>query len=262
MSVFKCPKCGADLDVKPGSQMASCSFCGTVTYIDRSSALFFYLLPFSIDENAAKGIFKRWSAGPAYPKDMESSAKITKSVKEYFPVFRFRRTVNNKEDVEVKPAKGTLLPGMQNLVIPPGSMEIYNSKSMIGNAAVIEPDIGIDSYAEQLEGEAIDQSLVYFPIYEINYEYKGKSYDVVIDGSSGKVYSGNAPKRSSTSYVMVIGLAFALGFLGGILGLTVSPIFLILIVVGFFAGKLLGNKVVQRTPTSKPAETKKEGETV
>ncbi|MDO5844947.1 MAG: hypothetical protein Q4Q53_07375 [Methanocorpusculum sp.] len=258
MSVFKCPKCGADLDVKPGSQMATCSFCGTVTYIDRSSALFFYLLPFSIEENAAKGIFKRWSAGPAYPKDMETSAKVTKMVKEYFPVFRFRRTVNSKEDVEVKPAKGTVLPGMQNLVIPPGSMEIYNSKSMLGNASVIEPDIGIDSYAEQLPGEAIDQSLVYFPIYEVTYDYKGKSYETVIDGSSGKVYSGSAPKRSSTSYMMVIGLAFALGFLGGILGLMVFPGFLVLIVVGSFAGKILGNRVVQRQKVSAPAEQKKE----
>lgn len=246
MSVFKCPKCGADLNVKPGSQTTACSFCGTVTYIDRRYALFFYLLPFSIDENAAKGIFKRWSAGPAYPKDMEASAKVTKISKEYFPVFRFRRTVSGKEEVLVRPAKGTVLPGMQNLVIPPGAMEIYNSKEMLNGAQAIEPDISIDSYIEELKGDAIDQSIVYFPIYETSYEYKGKTYDVVIDGSSGRVYSSNAPKRSSASYVGVILLAFALGLVGGLLGAIVNPVFFLLIIVGFFAGKILGHKVVKR----------------
>ena len=251
MPDFQCPKCGAALPVKPGTQMATCSFCGTVTYIDRSSALFFYLLPFSIDENAAKGIFKRWTAGPAQAKDLEAAAKITKLTKEFFPVFRFRRTVNGRETVYAKPAKGTLLPGMQDLTIPPGNIVVYDAKTSTGGAEVIQPDITLDSYLPELTGTPIDQALVYFPIYEISYDYKGSSYQAVIDGSSGAVYTTSSPTRSSSAYIAVMGLAFVLGLLGGALGVMVNPIFFVLIIAGFFAGKLLAGKVVER---QKPAK--------
>ena len=73
---FTCPKCGAVLPVKPGTQMTVCSFCGTPSYIDRREAVFFFILPFSIQEEAARGIFKRWTASPACPKDMETAAQI------------------------------------------------------------------------------------------------------------------------------------------------------------------------------------------
>jgi len=232
--------------------MATCPFCDTVTYIDRSSALFFYLLPFSIDENAAKGIFKRWTAGPAQAKDLESTVKITKLTKEFFPVFRFRRTVNGKETVFAKPAKGTLLPGMQDLTIPPGNIVVYDANTSAGNAEVIQPDIAIDSYLPELTGTPIDQALVYFPIYEISYDYKGSSYQAVIDGSSGAVNTTSFPTRSSGAYIVVMGLAFVLGLLGGVLGMMVSPIFFILIIGGFLAGKLNTGKVVER---EKPAST-------
>ena len=258
MPDFKCPKCGAILQVKPGTQMATCSFCGTVTYIDRSSALFFYLLPFSIDENAAKGIFKRWTAGPAQAKDLETTAKITKITKEFFPVFRFRRTVAGRENVYAKPAKGTLLPGMQNLVIPPGNLVAYDEKASVGDAEVILPDIVIDSYLPELTGNAIDQSLVYFPIYEITYEYKNKTYNAVIDGSSGEVHTTSSPTRSSLAYIAVMGLAFALGLLGGLLGVFVNWLFFILIIAGFFAGKLLAARVVAREKPAVP-EVKNNG---
>ncbi|ABN06648.1 hypothetical protein Mlab_0474 [Methanocorpusculum labreanum Z] len=251
MPDFQCPKCGAALQVKPGTQMATCSFCGTVTYIDRSSALFFYLLPFSINEGAAKGIFKRWTAGPAQAKDLESAARITKLTKEFFPVFRFRRTINGRETVFAKPAKGTLLPGMQDLTIPPGNVVVYDAKASTGDADVIQPDIAIDSYLPELAGTPIDQALVYFPIYEISYEYQGASYQAVIDGSSGAVYTTSSPTRSSSAYIAVMGLAFTLGLLGSILGVMVNPIFFVLIIAGFFAGKLLAGKVVER---QKPAK--------
>ena len=147
---FTCPKCGAALPVKPGTQLAVCSFCGTPSYIDRREALFFYILPFAIEETAARGIFKRWTAGPACPKDMEASASVISLKKEYFPVFRFRRTVDGKEQVFSRPARGTLLPGMQNVVIPPGDMLIFDSTAKAGGADVLHPDIAVDTYVPAL----------------------------------------------------------------------------------------------------------------
>ncbi|MDO5845624.1 MAG: hypothetical protein Q4Q04_01745, partial [Methanocorpusculum sp.] len=193
---------------------------------------------------------KRWCANPAYAKDLEASAKITKIAKEYFPVFRFRRTIDGRETVIVKPARTTLLPGMQNLVIPPGTMQIYDASVSTAGIEVIHPDISIDSYVPELTGNAIDQTLVYFPIYEISYTYNGTPYSVVIDGASGRVSSADAPHRSSASYVGVMGLAFVLGLMGGLLGIFVSPIFFVMILAGIFVGKILAHQVVKR---EKPA---------
>lgn len=250
MSNFTCPKCGSGLDVKPGTQMVTCSYCGTVTYIDRRYALFFYLLPFSIDENAAKSTFKRWTANPVNAKDLEAEAKIVKFSKVFFPVFQFNRTVGAKVQAIVKPARGTTLPGLQNLIIPPGNMKVFDNTVSTGSAEVMKPDIAIDSYLPELEGEAIDQSLVYFPLYQITYTYKKTEYQLIIDGSSGEVYAADSPKRSSASYAGVMGLSFACGFVGVLLGMFVSPIFFLLIIVGFFAGKILGTAVAKKKPAA------------
>jgi hypothetical protein len=246
MSVFPCPKCGAALSVKPGMQTATCSYCSTATYIDRSSALFYYILPFSIDSEKAKGIFRRWTAGPELAKELETEANITNITKEYFPVFRFRRSEGGQEQVIVKPARGTTLPGMQRLVIPPGNITAYDASFSPGDAAVLPADISIDSYLDELPGTAIDQALVYFPVYRIIYEFRGETYGIVLDGSSGSVYSSHAPGRSPVSYLAVMGIAFVPAFAGGFLMMTVSPVFFLLIIAGFAAGKILGTRVAAK----------------
>jgi len=250
MPQFTCPKCGAGLEVKTGTHIATCQYCQTTTYIDRSTALFFYLVPFTIDETKAKGIFKRWSAGPSMAKELEYNAVITKFAKEYFPVFQFRRLVKEKEQIVVKPAKGTTLPGMQNLVIPPGSLTIFDTATATDGAEVLKPDLSIDSYFEDLPGKAVNQSIVYFPAYEVTYTFKGETYELVIDGSSGDVYTGPFPGRSSGSYLSVMGLAAALGLFGGLLGILVNPVFFVLAIAGFFAGNILGTKLVQKSMES------------
>ena len=246
MSDFPCPKCGAALKIPPGTQMATCSYCGTVTYIDRSTVLFYYILPFTVTDDKARAIFRRWTAGPEKAKELETGAQITACIKEYFPVFRFRRTVAGREQVLIKPARGTVLPGMRNLTIPPGNLVVYDAAFQLGDAAVLQPDISIATYLPELSGTAIDQALVYFPIYRILYQFAGESYEIVLDGSSGAVYAGPVPGRSSVSYASVMALAFLLAAVGGFLMITVSLIFGVLILAGFFAGKILGTRIAQK----------------
>jgi len=246
MPTFTCPKCGSELSVKPGTTMAKCSYCGTISYIDRSSALFFYILPFKMDETMVKAVFKRWTANPAHPKDMENLTKITSLKKEYFPVFRFRRTVEGKENVLVKPARGTLLPGMHSLEIPPGDMQIFDNTVSTTGTEVLHPDLTIDTYIKDMPGTAIDQSVVYFPIYELSYSYKEKEYNVVIDGTSGNISSTEEPAEHSVKYGGVIALSLILGALGIILGFYVHWLFFLLILAGLLLGKILGHLVVRR----------------
>lgn len=154
--------------------------------------------------------------------------------------------MKDKEQIIVKPAKGTTLPGMQNLSIPPGNLIIFDSAASTDGAKILTPDLSIDSYLPELPGKALDQSIVYFPVYEITYIFKEETYGLVIDGSSGDVYPDPFPGRSSGSYLSVMGLAAALGLFGGLLGILVNPVFFVLVIARFFAGNILGTKLVQK----------------
>lgn len=244
MSQFTCPKCGAPLDVRPGEYIVICSSCQTPTYIDRRNAIFFYYIPFSLDENQAKGVFKRWTAGPDRAKDLEITVKITKFNKEYFPIFSFKRSVNGKDVAIVRSARGTTLPGIRNFTIPPGDLTPYTGGKL--EAAILEPDIPLDSYIPSLEGTALSQALVYFPLYEIEYVYNNETFSLVIDGSSGNISSGPSPSRSSASFAGTVTLATSMGLIGSLLGILVYPVFFLLCFFGLFTGKLLGYFVAKQ----------------
>ncbi|HJJ30845.1 MAG TPA: hypothetical protein O0X97_01190 [Methanocorpusculum sp.] len=247
MVQLSCPKCGAPLEVKAGTHIVICRNCQTPTYIDRSEAVFFYKIPFSVDETHARGIFRRWTAGPDMDKLLEMGAKITRFEKEYFPVFSFIRNIDGKESYTVLPAKGTALPGMRSLKIPPGNLETYTGGSL--DAAIIQPDIALESCIGELKGEALSQSIIYFPIYDIAYTFKGENYSAVIDGSTGDIHSGYYPSRGSASFAGVMILAVILGILGGLLGvLFEKPLFFLLSLAGIIIGKLLGSAVVRKKP--------------
>lgn len=245
MSSFACPKCGANVNVSTGVHFINCKYCGTTVFVDRSGVMFYYVLPFFISDEKAKGIFKRWTANPQADKELESKAKITGFNKQYFPVYQFRRDVNGKEKFYVKPAKGTILPGMNNLTIPAGDIKIFDESFNPGDAKVLDVDFGMDAYINDLEGIGKEQALVYFPIFEIDYEFNGQVYKIIIDGSSGKVYSANYPTRSSVPYGLVAMASFGLAFLGGLLGMIVSFIFYALIIAAFFIGYYFAMKVTK-----------------
>ncbi|MDD4299563.1 MAG: hypothetical protein PHO78_02775 [Methanomicrobium sp.] len=247
MSSFACPKCGGDVNVSTGIHLTSCKYCGTTVFVDRSGVMFYYVLPFFITDEKAKGIFKRWTANPHADKELESKAKIIAISKQYFPVYQFRRDVNGKEKIDIKPAKGTILPGMNNLLIPAGDIRIFDESFKPGDAKVLDVDFGMDAYINDLEGVGKEQALVYFPIYEVDYEFEGQSYKVVIDGSSGKVYSSNYPARSSIPYGLVALGSFGLAFVGGLLGILVSFVFYVLVAAAFFTGYYFAMKVT-KTP--------------
>ncbi|MCP1715825.1 transcription elongation factor Elf1 [Methanocalculus alkaliphilus] len=256
MSSFSCPKCGAPVSAETGIHFINCKYCGTTAFVDRSGVMFYYVLPFFVDEEKAKGIFRRWTANPKANKELESKAKITEIKKEYFPVYQFRRDVDGREKIYVKPAKGTVLPGMSQLIIPAGDIKIYDEKFNPGDAVALDVDFGMDAYLPELEGEGKEQALVYFPIYEFNYEFEGMTYKAVIDGSSGKIYTDNFPTRSSVPYGLVAMASFGIAFFGGLLGSLVSWIFYILVVAGCLVGYHFARQVTQ-VPKEQPAKAVK-----
>ncbi|MCJ7517319.1 MAG: PepSY domain-containing protein [Methanomassiliicoccales archaeon] len=241
MATINCPKCGARVEFDAGTKFTKCSHCDSEIYIDRSGANFYYIIPFAVNENDAVGIFRRWAAGSTKAKNLDKLAQIGVGKRRYFPVYMFRRDVNGKEEMHVEPAGSTTLPGLHNLKIPAGDLRIFDGKIDLGGAELIAPDIEMRSYLSSLPGKSKEQALVYFPIWELYYVFDGKRYEIVIDASSGEVFSSEFPARGSGAYVAVAVVGFLAFLAEGLLATFDIPIALMAMgvtVIGVFISSL------------------------
>ena len=235
MASMKRTKCGAPVEFDTGDRFVKCSYCSSQIFIDRSGAGFYYALPFSVQENDAVGIFRRWAGGSTRAKDLDKLAQISSLKKQYFPVYLFKRDVNGMEQVYVEPAASTTLPGLHNLKVPGGDLKVFDDKFSTNGAELVKIDIEMASYLGNLPGTAKEQALVYFPIWRLDYVFEQRNYVVVISASSGEVFSGEFPPRSSGAYLAVAGLGFVAFLAEGMLALF-SP----LLAVGLIAVTIVG----------------------
>ncbi|MGA9140621.1 MAG: zinc ribbon domain-containing protein [Methanocella sp.] len=232
MPEIRCSKCGAQVKFDAGDRFVKCSYCGTQMFIDKSGAGFFYIMPFMVNRGQAEGILKRWMAGARMVKDLDRLARITDFKQVYFPVYMFRRDVTGKEVVRVEPARSTLLPGLHSLKVPAGDLKVFDQSFQTGQGIeFMQPDIDMVAYLPGLEGSPLEQALVYFPIWAVQYEFRGKKYAAVIDGSSGETFTGDYPTRNAAPYFLIAAAAFGIYFVEGIIGLVlalISPAFWVL----------------------------------
>ena len=227
MAEVKCGKCGATIKYEAGDKFAKCAYCDTQIYIDRSGVGFFYIMPYLLDEKNAEGEFRRWAAGSATAKDLDKLAKITSLKKQYFPVYLFKRDVQGKEKVAVEPARSTTLPGLHRLKVPAGDIKIFD-QNYKAEAELLKPDIEMTAYLPKLEGAPKEQALVYFPLWLVDYQFEGKSYNLVIDGSTGETFVADYPARMAAPYLMLAGAALGIFLIEGLIGLALSTFLSIL----------------------------------
>ncbi len=208
MASIKCTKCAAPVEFDAKDKFIQCTYCGSLIYLDKSGAGFYYAVPFMIDQNNAIGTFRRWASGPTKAKDLDKLAQVVGAKKEYFPVYLFKRDVNGVEQVQVEPAGSTTLPGLHSLKVPAGDMKVFDNKFDTGGAELIKPDIEMSSYMGSLPGKPKEQSLVYFPIWTIDYVFEQKRYKVVVSATSGEVFAAEFPTRGSAAYLLVAIVGF------------------------------------------------------
>lgn len=238
MASLSCTKCGATVEFDTGDKFVKCSYCSSQIFIDRSGAGFFYALPFAMNENDVVGVFRRWAGGSTRAKDLDKLAQISSVKKQYFPVYLFKRDVNGAEQVFVEPAGSTTLPGLHSLKVPGGDLKIFDDKFDTGGAEMIKPDIEMAPYLSKLPGTSKEQALVYFPIWKIDYVFEQKPYVVVVSATSGEVFSGEFPPRSSGAYIAVAVIGFLAFLVEGLLVLAsplIAGVLMVVTVVGVFA---------------------------
>jgi len=235
LATVKCPKCAAPVPFDTGVKFVKCPYCSSQVYIDRTGAGFYYALPFVIDENNSIGVFRRWAAGSTKAKDLDKLAQVAGVKRVYFPVYMFKRDINGVEQVFIETAGSTTLPGLHSLKVPAGDLKILDASFDNKGAEMIKPDIEMMSYMNTLPGKPKEQALVYFPIWKVDYVFNQKRYEVVIDASSGEVFAGEFPTRSSSAYVLVAVVGFFVIMLEGLLA-TSS----ILLAAGAIAATVVG----------------------
>jgi LSD1 subclass zinc finger protein len=213
---LKCQKCGAPIEPDPGARIVKCAYCDSQIFLDRSGAGFFYIIPFMLNASQAQGIFRRWTAGSNMARDLEALASISIIKQAYFPVYMFKRDLDGKETVMVRPARSTTLPGMRNLKVPAGDLKLYDQKFSTSDVEVLQPELDMAAYLGELPGKALEQSLVFFPVWEMTYAYKGLKYTAVVDGSAGEIFATDYPPRKTAPFVLVAGVGFVLFFIEGI----------------------------------------------
>lgn len=214
-----------------GTKFTKCPYCNSQIYVDRSGAGFYYALPFMSDQNGAIGMFRRWAAGSTRAKDLDKLAQIASIKKQYFPVYLFKRDNNGVEQVFVEPAGSTTLPGLHSLKVPAGDLKMFDATFDVSGAELIKPDIEMLSYLNKLPGKPKEQALVFFPIWNIDYSFQGKQYNVVVDGVSGEVFSGGFPERAAAPYIIVAIVGFLAFIAEGLIATMSLPIAIILMVL-------------------------------
>jgi len=242
MATFNCPKCAAPVEYDVKDRLVRCKYCASEIFIDKSGAGFYYILPFAIDEEAITGMFRRWAGGSTKANDLDKYAVISGIKKSYFPVYLFKRDVEGIEKVLVEPAASTTLPGLHSLKVPAGDMVIFDRNFNVGDVNMVRPDIDMASYLPHLAGKPKEQALVYFPIYYIDYTFQGKSWSVTASATSGEVFSGDFPRRSSAAYMTVAAVGFIAFLAEGILATVSAGLALALIgvtILGVFASSYL-----------------------
>ncbi len=241
MASVKCPKCAAPVPFDTEVKFVKCPYCNSQVYLDRTGAGLYYALPYMVQENDAVGTFRRWAAGSTKAKDLDKLAQIAGVKRQYFPVYMFKRDVNGVEQVLIETAGSTTLPGLHNLKVPAGDLKMFDASFDVKGAELIKPDIEMMAYMNNLPGKPKEQALVYFPIWKLDYVFNQKKYDVVVDGSSGEVFSSEFPTRSSNAYIAVAVVGF-FAFVGeGLLAtssLAIAAGLMAATVIGIFAAAL------------------------
>ncbi len=209
MATVNCPQCGAPISFDVSTTLVRCDYCESQVFIDRRGAALTYIYPFLVGADQARGVFRRWTAGPRMAKDLEATAVIRRFAPVYFPVYLIRRRFGPEEKVFLEPAKATTLPGLHSLKVPPGDMKVLDANFPVGIVPLVPPEIGMDHYLAAMPGEPIEQALVYLPLYQVDYAYGGAAYSAVIEGSAGEVFASDYPPRKSGAYVAVAGIGLA-----------------------------------------------------
>lgn len=232
-----CQQCAAPLPAKQGMNYATCEFCGTVNYLDKSQTVLHYAVRPTIDDQQAEAALRRWMAGNETVKGLDAAARIDSQTYQLFPMWLARAVFDGQETVHLKPAAALSIIELGNLRVPASELEPYEYDMDTDAIVPTVPLTAVRAWLAENEGipaEVIREiALVHVPIHLFKYHYQGESYTALVDAATGQVFAAIFPEKFELPYLSIgaVGcVAYFLaalipgtGFLfGGMSGLGVS----------------------------------------
>ena len=249
-----CPSCGAAVRVKERDRIIACSHCGSEHFLSGIRGTVRSVVPFSLTRSDAKKVvlhhFRRRETAQDIPREGQLK-EVTPiyvpfwMVKQGFYGWRFRpgirpQVIKRVAEVTV-PACSTGGLGFTSVRIEPDDLrdqKLYEPEVAQREAIVHDVTIPKEDALEitrrrvlgKTEGKgsssilfqrvkciSTSASLVYFPLWLVKYTYKGRYYQVVVNGRRGLVVSGRFPADLSAR----LGPLIVASALGGFLATSV-----------------------------------------
>jgi len=219
---INCTQCGGEIEVGEGELFLRCPYCSTAIYVDKRKVVFHYVLDSTLSMEDAGRSLKRWMAGNETVKGLEEASRVVQQEFFYFPIWYFKVRKDGQERVFTQLAASTPIVDLKDVQIPAGDLKFFDPARYAGQTFK-EPEV---LYAAALEWLAksgvapenvLESALVHVPVFHFKYEYKGQTYDSIVEGSSGKVHSSIYPAKAETPYYLLAGLAVLLFLSEGLL---------------------------------------------
>ena len=213
----RCAQCGGVLHPDEGQIFLTCPYCGSAVYLDKSKVVFHWSLSPTVQPDEAAANLRRWMAGNQTVKDLDRKSKVVSTIFQYFPLWyvKERDRQTGKEKIFIEPAAATSISEIKSLDIPAGNLEKYDSTL---DAQAVAPTVPFPAMMEWLAprgvnpDEVAEAALVHLPVHIFKYEFAGKTYTAMVEGSSGKVFANIFPAKAEAPYYLVAIVATA-GFL-------------------------------------------------
>src|SRR5437867_3601383 len=157
---INCPKCGGPLNLTTGEVIVTCPYCGTASRIrgDKPFVLTHSMLAARMDRDGALRAIQGWMEGGVMkPDDLRRASRITSLECVYLPFYVFEVDGHQRE----------LLSDFVDV--------IEDARTQV---------------------DVKDSEFLHAPIWFSTYEYRTRSYTILLDAASGEVVRGDIPPPS------------------------------------------------------------------
>jgi hypothetical protein len=231
-----CTQCGASVTLEEGAHFVTCPFCSSALYLDKSRIVFHFVVTPTISLEEAQGKLKRWMAGNETVKDLDVQAVLEQQELVYFPMWRFVARSEHGDREYNEPASSFSIPDIKTIPLSGGDLKFFSSAEF-QNIPMKQPDVLLDSAIHWLEGRGVQKesiketNLIHIPFYQFKYNYKGRSYQAIVDAASGRILASIYPAKDEIPFIGIAVATAIAFFLIGIISPNIWIRFLLFAVV-------------------------------
>ncbi len=148
-----------------------------------------------VSEEQAIELSRLWIDAQDYPVVQKNGCRFGKAVMVYYPFWCFYREDGKQNKTIYRPACGTLLTGMQNLIRT--TPEIIPTPA---NVSILPVTVSASVYQPELHGISRGEDLIAIPFWLVSYKIKNIIYMLKIDGETGEVFPEWHPIREPVNW--------------------------------------------------------------